>query len=86
MNVDATYREVAVWRERWRRKSVSPRSPTIAEFEDALYKIVQADPQGNDTNGLHCSVQAIYGATDPQFFFVENGKLGNGPTDPLKKR
>ena len=88
MNVDATYREVVVWRDDWLKEVGITKIPeTIAEFEDALYKIVQADPQGTDTNGLHCSgLKAIYGAyRDPQFFFVENGKLGNGPTDPLNK-
>ncbi|AFC28130.1 extracellular solute-binding protein [Paenibacillus mucilaginosus 3016] len=97
----ALFRTTVVWRGDWLKKLGIEKTPdTLAEFEDALYKIANNDPDGNgkkDTYGLSKSgLQVIFGAFgylpgfsahkwQDWFWQERDGKLVYGAVQPEVK-
>lgn len=97
----ALFRTTVVWRGDWLKKLGIDKTPdTLAEFEEALYKIALNDPDGNgkkDTYGLSKSgLQVIFGAFgylpgfsqhkwQDWFWQERDGKLVYGAVQPEVK-
>lgn len=91
-NEDSKYRKAVVWREDWLKNVGINKIPdTLQEFEDALYKFRNNDPDKNgkqDTYGLsESAIYNIYGAFGyiNEFWGVKDNKLVYGAVQPEMK-
>ncbi|MBP1989406.1 extracellular solute-binding protein [Paenibacillus eucommiae] len=89
----ARFREPVIWRGDWLKNVGIEKSPeTLEEFEQALYKIANEDPDKNnkkDTYGLSKSaLNMIYGAFGylPTQWAEKDGKLVYGAVQPEMKQ
>jgi putative aldouronate transport system substrate-binding protein len=91
-NEDSRYRRAIVWREDWLKNVGINKIPeTLAEYEDALYKFRNNDPDKNgkkDTYGLSTSaIYNIYGAFGyiNEFWGKKDNKLVYSAVQPEMK-
>lgn len=88
----STFRSPIVWRGDWLKNVGIDKSPeTLDEFEKAVYKIANEDPDKNgkkDTYGLsQSSLSLVYGAYgyQPNYWAEKDGKLVYGGVQPEMK-
>ncbi|MFD0960238.1 extracellular solute-binding protein [Paenibacillus chungangensis] len=92
INYYNNFRSPIVWRGDWLRNVGIEKTPeTLEEFETALYKLRNDDPDGNgkkDTYGLSASaLNLVYGAFGylPDRWAEKDGKLVHGAIQPEMK-